>query len=311
MSEIYQGFTGWVDDPAEVQRTVNLITMRQGMPAYFVLGGMSTQVAEDETVLFWEAEKKVLGKILPSWNQGSVGSCVSFGYGRASQDLMLIEIAKGEPEEWPGCEVATEPIYGGSRVEVGGGRISGDGSVGAWAAEWVRRWGILLRKVYGNYDLGKYSESRCRAWGQSGCPDDLEPIAKQHPVRTVGIVSNGDECWTAIGNGYPVPVCSGQGFTSRLVDGFCEASGSWAHCMTIRGRFVHPQRGKSFVIQNSWGGYLSGEPKTKDIHGKEIELPEGCFSTTANVVDRMMRARDSFALSGLDGFPARRLDWII
>lgn len=311
MSNLFIGPQGWVDDPAEVNRTINMITMRQGVPAYFVLGGTSTQVGEDETVLFWEAERKVLGRILSSWNQGSVGSCVSFGYGRAAQDLMLIEISRGDPEEWPGAEIATEPIYAGSRVEVGGGRIRGDGSVGAWAAEWVRRWGILIRKQYGSHDLSRYSESRCRSWGLSGCPDDLEPIAREHPIKTVGIVGSGDEAWQAIGNGYPIPVCSGQGFTNRLVDGFCEPYGSWAHCMCIRGRFVSAKKGKSFVIQNSWGSYLSGDNKITDIHGKTFELPEGCFATTANVVDRMVRQRDSFALSNLDGFVSRRLNWLI
>ena len=311
MSEYFEGPMGWINDPAEVQRTVALITARQGLPAYFVLGGSAPKVADDATVLFWDAEQKVLNQILPSWNQGSVGSCVSFGFGRAAQDLMLIEIAAGEPEQWPNAQVATEPIYGGSRVEVGGGRINGDGSIGAWAAEWVRRWGILLRQRYGTIDLTTYSESRCRQWGQTGCPDALEPLAREHPIKTVGLVQSANECWDAIGNGYPVPVCSDQGFTSRLNDGFCEPSGSWAHCMTIRGRFVHSSRGKSFIIQNSWGGYLSGEAKAKDIYGREFQLPQGCFATTANVVDRMMRQKDSFALSSFDGFPARKLDWII
>ena len=33
---------------------------------------------------------------------------------------MLNEIADGQPEEYPGTEVAPEIIYGGSRFEVGG-----------------------------------------------------------------------------------------------------------------------------------------------------------------------------------------------
>lgn len=302
--------TGWVNDPKEVQRLVDMIGYRQGLPA--VYSQVATASADEEsTVLFWKAEEKVLGKVLGSWNQGQVGSCVSFGYGRNAQDLALIQIALGEAQEWGGAEVATEPIYGGSRVEVGGGRIGGDGSVGAWAAEWVRRWGLLFRQVYGNEDLRTYNESRCRKYGSYGCPDDLEPIARERPIQTVAQVRTGEECWNAIGSWHPVPVCSDQGFTTRLVEGFCEPSGSWAHCMAIRGRFVSKKRGKSFVIQNSWGSYLSGDRYIEDKDGNRYELPEGCFATTLSVVDRMMRQDDSFVLSAYKGFPVRKLNWLI
>lgn len=240
-----------------------------------------------------------------------VHNCVSFGWGRACQDLLLGEIAAGDMEEYPNAQVATEPIYGGSRVEVGGGRIGGDGSVGAWAAEWVRRWGILFRLKYGEVDLTSYNEKRCREYGRYGCPDELEPVAKEHPVQTVAMVRSGPEAWSAIGNWYPIPVCSDRGFTTTLREGFCEPSGNWNHCMTIRGKFVHPTKGKSFVIQNSWGGYLNGEKMIKDVHGVEHELPEGCFATTMNVVDAMMRQEDSFAISNFKGFPSRKLSWYI
>lgn len=240
-----------------------------------------------------------------------VHNCVSFGFGRGCQDLMLIEIAAGEPEEWPGAEVATEPIYGGSRVEVGGGRIGGDGSVGAWAAEWVTKWGVLLRQKYGTIDLSSYSESRSRQWGDRGCPDELEPLAREHPVRSAAMVTSAQEAWAALGSGYPIPPCSDQGFTSTLKDGICEASGNWNHCMEFRGRFVHHTGERVFPTQNSWGGYLRGERTTKDIHGNVITLPEGCFLARWDVVDRMLRQRDSFALSGFKGFPKRNLDWLI
>lgn len=304
--------TGWINDPVEVSRVMQIIHFRQGISPYYSHQEPSfEQTTDDATVLFWKAEEKVLGSVLKSWNQGNVGSCVSFGWGRACQDLLLGEIAAGDMEEYPNAQVATEPIYGGSRVEVGGGRIGGDGSVGAWAAEWVRRWGILFRLKYGEVDLTSYNEKRCREYGRYGCPDELEPVAKEHPVQTVAMVRSGPEAWSAIGNWYPIPVCSNRGFTTTLREGFCEPSGNWNHCMTIRGKFVHPTKGKSFVIQNSWGGYLNGEKMIKDVHGVEHELPEGCFATTMNVVDAMMRQEDSFAISNFKGFPSRKLSWYI
>lgn len=300
---------GWVKNPAEVWRICRLIE-QGGQRAMFADAAPSLlQADDDKDVFFWQAEQKILGKILGSWNQGQVGSCVSFGFGRAVQDLMLWEIACGEAEQWPGSEVATEPIYAGSRVEVGGGGISGDGSIGAWAAKWIKDWGILLRQQYGEYDLREYNEQRCRDWGYRGCPDALEPIARQHPVTAVAMVRTAEEGWAAIGAGKPVPICSNQGFTTVLREGFCEPSGTWNHCMALRARFTHPTRGKCFVIQNSWGGYLSGVNRIDTTQSGQVTLPEGCFATTWNVVDRILRQEDSFALAGLSGWARQRLTW--
>lgn len=225
--------TGWYEDPAEVALVLSAIAAEGGDPIFASAAADLLAAADDDrAVFFWEAEQKVTGRVLPSWNQGRVGSCVSFGYGRGCQDLMFLEIANGEMEMWPGKEVATEPIYGGSRVEVGGGRIRGDGSVGAWAAKWVKDWGVVLRDKYGSYDLASYDESRCRDYGRSGVPDIIEQMAREHPVTAVAQLKSGDELWAAIGAWKPVPVCSNRGFTRTLRDGFCEPSGSWAHCYT-------------------------------------------------------------------------------
>lgn len=308
MSEFVPPSTGWVDDPSEVEGVMAAISLA-GEDPVFATAASGLMVGDDDApVFFWEAEKLVAGSVLPSWNQGSVGSCVSFGYGRAAQDLMFLEIARGEQEQWPGKQVATEPIYGGSRVEVGGGRIGGDGSVGAWAARWVKDWGIILRGRYGSYDLESYNESRCREYGRNGVPSELEALAREHPVTLVALVQSGEELWAAVGGWKPVPVCSNRGFTTTLRQGFCEPSGSWAHCMEYRGRFISPTRGKCFVIQNSWGGYLSGD-RWVEVEGRgRVELPEGCFATTMDVADSMMKAKDSFALAGFSGWKRDRLD---
>jgi hypothetical protein len=301
--------TGWVYQPEEVARVVAEYGIKSFSEVSRVYAALY-QANDDAPVFNWDAEKKVLGKILPSWNQGQVGSCVSFGYGRAAQDLMLIEIAAGQQEIWPDAEVATEPIYGGSRVEVGGGRINGDGSIGAWAAKWVKDWGILLRKRYQAagqvFDLTTYSETRCRQYGQAGCPDPLEPEAKLHPVTEVAMVRTAQELWDAIGAGKTVPVCSLQGFTTTLVNGFCEPQGQWAHCMAFRGRFIHPSRGKCVIIQNSWGNYLPGSRSFQyvDTDGttKTGTLPDGCFCTTLGVAASMCAQGDTFVLAGLKGW---------
>ena len=313
----FVGAQGRIEDAEATRQAIARIEAVQGFPAEFGAIAQDAIAADnDEAFFFWAFEEKILGKVLPSWNQGGVGSCVSFGFGRASQDLMLWQIVSGHAEEWPGYEIATEPIYGGSRVEIGGGRISGDGSVGAWAFEWLQSRGVNLRKKYQSADLTKYSESTCRAFGRNGVPDDIETAAKGNPVKGGARVRNGADVWSAIGNGYPVAICSNVGFNSPLKNGYCAPSGSWAHCMEIRGRFVHPTRGKSVVIQNSWGDYLrprSSEDREIDVVGVgKVLLPEGCFACELSTADRIAKQNDSFALSNLKGFPSRKPnEWLI
>lgn len=306
---------GWENRPHEVAKFLQEIE-DQGNPAFFCDAAPALMVADDNApVFFWEIEEKVLGKRFPAWSQGRVGSCVSFGYSRGINDLMLWQVANGNSEQYAGepCEIA---IYAGSRVNIAHGQFSGhDGSCGAFAAKWVTQFGVLLRQVYkvGNntYDLTQYSEDLARKYGEEGCPVELESIAKQHPVKSVALVQNGDEAWAALGNCHPIPVCSSRGFTTNLVDGFCHPDGIWGHCMVIRGRFISPKYGKSFVIQNSWGDYLAGRGDNHiEVEGRGmIQLSQGCFATTIDVIDSMMKQNDSFALAGITGWTRERLDY--
>lgn len=300
--------TGWIDDPEAVRKALPEIQAQQGSPVLFAQTPLATAADDDKQVRLWDAELSIYGKLKPSWNQKQVGSCVSFGWGRAINDLILFMVANGLIEH-PGYDVATEPIYGGSRVEVGGGGIRGDGSIGAWAAKWVNLWGVLLRKVYGSHNLTEYSESLCRQYGSRGCPDDLEPEAKLYPVKTVALVTSADQAWAALGSNNPISICSNRGFTTTLRDGFCQPSGVWNHCMEARGR-IRAKVGNSvvraFAIQNSWGDYLGGDPYYTDADtGERVQLPEGCFLADYDVVNSMLRQQDSFAITDQQGFKKR------
>jgi hypothetical protein len=307
--------TGWINDPEAVKNSMIRIMANQGpnskprfwqTPAY----GRGT----DDTVCLWEAERKIFGSVQNSWDQGKVGTCVSFGYGRGCNDCLLLSAARGDIDK-PESTVATEPIYAGSRVEVGRGQITGDGSVGAWAAEWLQKWGVLLRKKYNSYDLTSYSESRSREWGRSGVPNELENLAKQFPVKTVTACNTFAEAWDAIGSGYPVAVCSNQGFTTSLdSDGFCSAQGNWGHCMLFRGRVIAKKGSRNvraLICQNSWGNYLNSNGSFVDSSGKTYELPEGSFCVEESTAHRMLSQDDSHALSDVQGFPKREpLTWL-
>jgi len=273
----------------------------------------------DETVLLYEP----LFMLHPQWKRFAqgIGDCVSWGWELVCTILQATSIVLNKsPWEWKG-EFATEPIYGGSRVESNGGRLGGysDGSYGAAAAKWVTQWGMLLRQNYsittGNndHDLTTYSSKKAKRWGHYGCggKDDrrgdgkLDLVAKEHPCETAAMVRSFQEAAPAIQNGYPIAVCSTRGFTrKRDKDGFCRPSGMWPHCMAFIGVRFGARPG--LLCANSWGVSNSGPTFPEDM---PKAVADCSFWVDANVVDSMLRGGDSFAVSDLVGFRRRDIDW--
>lgn len=288
---------GWIIDP----EAVAVIVGAQPVP-FFSMSPAAERESIPPEVYLWKAREKLTGQPWPARNQGQVGSCVSFGTAAAVEATMASEVLAGEPESVR--DLCQEVIYGGSRVEVGGGRLSGDGSIGAWAAEFVKRWGVIDRAVYGKYDLSKYDQVRCRAWGRNGVPDDLEPEVKRHPVKAISMVKSWEDAKKALASGYGIAVCSTVGFQmKRDAEGFAKPSGSWAHCMALLG--YQTGRREGGWICNSWG---------PDAHTGPVGAggaPTCGFWADASVVEKMLRMEDSWAFSAVDGFPARRLPWYV
>ena len=236
-------------------------------------------------------------------NGYAVHNCVSHAYGLGVDILTCVAIALFNKQERWIAPSATEVIYAGSRVEVGGGNLRGDGSTGAWAAEFLRQWGALLRQEYlGKYDFTVYDGNLTRSMGRGrvGVPADLEPLAKLHPVKTVSIVRSWEECRDVVANGCPVAMCSNLGFrTTRDKDGFLtRARRPWYHAMLITGIDDESSR-PGALVQNSWGPDWVDGPTRYD-------QPAGSFWVDASTIDAGMRQDDSFALSGYVGYP--RLD---
>ena len=235
-------------------------------------------------------------------NGYGVHNCVSHGAANAVDILRAIQTATGKGQ-WL-AETASEVIYALSRVEIGHGQLgSGDGSVGAWAAEACRTYGTLLRQVYGKYDLTKYDGNRAKSWGMpnAGLPNDLEPAAHEHLVRSVTLVKTWEDLCDAIAAGYPVTVASNQGFTStRDSEGFARPSGTWGHQMVFwAADDLSPRKGA--LIENSWGPNWITGPTTYD-------QPPGSFWADKSVVEHMLAMQDSWAYSDYEGFPPKQLD---
>lgn len=288
---------GWVRDEGAVARV--LATLPRPL---FAQADIAT-AEEPGDAFLWEAVRCVTGGDLAAHDQDGVGCCVGEGFSSAVEYLQCVEIALGnEPERYQ--PIASEAVYALSRVEVGGGRLHGDGSVGAWAAKAVQQYGVLPRAPIGRFDLSHFDPARAREWGGRGLPDELEPDARLHRVQTVSLVRAFHEARAALANGYPVAVCSDQGFaTTRDRDGFCPARGTWNHCMCFVGA-VGGRRPGLCCLQ-SWGENSPGGPVGIGDH------PRCAFWVDAEVADRMLAQGDSWALSAFDGFPARRIDWMI
>jgi hypothetical protein len=247
------------------------------------------------------ALERVMGREFVPHDQGAP-DCVSQASALGVDILSAVQVAvKRYPQRWVG-KTASEPIYGGSRIEVGGYRGMGGGSTGHWAAEWLTSYGTLLRQKYpGGYDFSVYDAEKAVEYGYDGCPDPLEPLTKLHPVKKTAICNSWSNLRDCLYNGKPVMVCSNVGFGSNGVcvrdsEGFLTRKRSpWYHAMLFAG-FDDEYRRPGALCFNSWGySWIEGPTRGPQ--------PAGTFWVDADTVDAMLRQGDSFAFSAYVGFP--------
>jgi hypothetical protein len=252
----------------------------------------SMAAPQSKPILLYRAWNDVLGK-QPDYPAQQIGDCVSFGHGHANDLRQCVEIALGEATEYR--ETDTEFIYGTSR-EAGGMLGRGDGSYGSAAVKAMTTMGVASREMLGS--AGAYSGSRARSWGRTGVPAELKSKAAPFKLGSAVKVTTWDELVASLRNGSPVTICSNQGFTLRRDnDGFCSASGSWAHCMFISGvRFDRP----GACICQSWGADTPSGPTA-------LGQPSFSFWADRRVIERILAAGDSWALSGSPDFAKKRV----
>ena len=288
---------GWVKDQKKVEEAMSSLPH----PIFRDSWEPIKESGKGKVVLLYDIIKSVAGNF-PSRVQ-TIGDCVSQGAAYAVDSSKCVDIfIKKEQEEWV-SETATEDIYAGSRVIIGGGRVRGDGSYGVWAARYCSEYGALPRGKYGNVDLRTYSGSKARNWGKpsAGVPKTLLNYSRQHPISTVSRVDTYEEARDLIVNGYAITVASNQGFSTRRdSEGFAKPKGQWAHQMVLLG--VDDSHGRPGVLcVNSWGNWNAG-PKRHD-------QPNSSFWIDADVLERkMLSDGDCWAFSGYEGFKPRKLN---
>jgi hypothetical protein len=285
----YPKMGGWVHSPDEVAK--HLATLRK--PTFAEAAPQLAGAGDGKTTLLYKAFKDVNGGQYIPYPAQQIGDCVSHGFGHGVDLLECVQIAIGHKAEALE-QTATEAVYGLARVDIGGGQMGWeDGAVGAWAAKAVSTIGTVSRDVVGPYD-GK----RAKSWGANGVPADVKAKAGDHKVKTVALVSTYEELEDALANGYPVPVCSNQGFTlTRDQDGFCRPKGVWGHCMLIVG--TRTDKPGACILQ-SWGPDVPSGPLG-------LDQPSNSFWVDRETVTQMLAMQDSWALSQFDGYPGQSL----
>ena len=170
-----------------VNKSVDLVL--SGMPKFFIAD--QTSGSRGERVVLWDYTKMVNGgKHLPTYRQ-EVGDCVSQGAANAVNYLACMErVRLGQSEEF---KPTFQPyIYGISRVQIGGGRLnSSDGSIGSWAADGVRRYGVLASDTPG---CPEYSGKVARRWGKRpGPPKEFVDEGEEHLIGTTAMIVTGKQ----------------------------------------------------------------------------------------------------------------------
>jgi hypothetical protein len=244
--------------------------------------------------------------VAPDWKRGAqkIGSCVGWGFSLSCDILAACDILLRNEREVYGGRVLEASVYAFSRVEVRGQRnLGGDGSYGGAAAKAVTKYGTLHYGVnYAGKRFTDNSGTREKEWGRDGVPDDLEPFAAKHKVQSTALVTDFESAAKALQNGYPVAVCSMQGFSMTMRDGYLTPMGQWAHCMMFAAVRWKPY--PALLCVNSWADCYQGSV--------DASLPPQFQRSSgwvrAETCTSMLRGEDSFALSGYSGFAPRKLD---
>ena len=304
-------FGGYTPDPAGTDNFCNLLAKCGHEPWG---KNISDKVFDDE-------KKEIilvpyLMKAFPNWMAGTqaLGDCCSFMCSHGLDILAGVQ-AFGQDLNQPCDEevyhqVCSEAMYGFMRIEALGKTRdnSGDGAYGAAAAKAVMQCGTLHRKKYDigkGYDFTTYSGIRAKSFGSTGVPDDLEPLAREHPVKTTTMVTDFETAAKFIMNGYPIqnshfsnPTLQG----SRDKDGYARPKG-FAHAMNYIG-VRWGDKPALLKTNTGWADTTSGPMYPDNLPSSLLGC---CWWEEADRVDYVLSGQDSFAYSNYQGFKKQNL----
>jgi hypothetical protein len=299
---------GWIDDPYKVSKEMEGLKH----PLFLAAASSIKHSGEGKVVLLYKFVEELIGEF--NVRTQAIGDCTSFGAATAIDCVKSAEIiSKKENEVWF-AETATEPLYIGSRINIGRGELgNGGGSYGIWVAKCANEIGTLARDNYSaiesGFDITQYDPKIAESYSGSrgkGLSPELVKAAGKYRIKTVSQVSTYTEVRDAIANGYAVTIASNQGFSDkRDKEGFAFPSGRWPHQMSLiavddKGEGCSRRR-PGVLVQNSWGNWISGP--------KRHNQPDGSFWVDADDIERyVLRSGDCWTFSDYDGFKPKKLN---
>ncbi len=301
---------GWIPPHKRTNEQKKLdAALKLAMPKFKILGNGMWKA--NQKVVCWDATLVLRnGKHLECFHQDT-GSCTGQGATKTQWYVEYVDKAvKGEREQ---PRLLYEPYtYAQGRVCAG---ISGGeaGGTGAGTAEAVRTYGGLDATISGLPEFETRGEtiywpaSTDDGWGRRGAPQEYIKEGKNHLIKTTSLINNTDEAIEALSNYYPMTCASNWGGQmSPPVKGtkfpvlLNTHADSWNHQMCCIATWDHPELGRIFYIQNSWG---------EDAHGTPPDgAPPGGFWISARDFQYIIDQQEVFAYSQFDGFPEQRLD---
>lgn len=226
-------------------------------------------------VFLLDAYQKAFGKFEPYWQK--FGTCVGRGANTAAKCSLASAVLRGvNIGRTP--DLSYELIYIMSRLLPGKGRLRGDGSVGAWAAEVQSLYGMAERGVYGGFDFSQDNERLAVSMAE---PNDRVPAAlldacKGHTFSTKRLEGN-NAIADSIASNLGVYRCWNTLFGNRDANGMARPASTGAHCQAVVGVFVQPNGRTGFIEAQSWGPNMPKGPLTLKHAGGVLQLPPGCY----------------------------------
>lgn len=251
--------------------------------------------------------------IFPAWSYGlqGRGDCMAWSATHNVDVLMGVNIALLKKREQPRALASIEAQYGFMRVEVSGKKTnySGDGGSPSAAAESVIKCGTLHRLDYetGPHDLRFYDETggRSGTYGRFGVPDELEPIARQHIVQQVALVTDFNSAVQVLSRGIPISNADPRNpiWTKRDQDGFGSSQWRASHAMNYIGYRLGDRPGL-LKINTGHGNHVSGPMHPADC---PVQIAACAAWEDADTAEDVLKSGWSWAYSDYTGFAAREL----
>ncbi len=226
-----------------------------------------------------------------------MGDCVEVAVTTAIDYLNVTQTLQ-KKTSWQGKHSIIATYIGGR--EMAGRSPVGDGAQTFWILKYLKKYGVLLKKLYGVDDLRHYNKATYSSF-KRGLTDNLRVEAQKHPLLHSEKVRSYNEARDAIAAGYPVILSSSLGVAKvkKDKDGFFKPRGYSLHCMCCIG--MDDKDRPSILIQNSHGANWAPGPKR---YGFE---PNGSAWIDANTFNRYIsKSGDSWTMSLFKGYKVER-----